>query len=110
MMFHRETSECDADNCTLNCQSTKLIKRKDVNFSYHNNVYIVHVYIVHVYIVHDIKKLLSRKLLDSATNPTGDSAFRSSTENNRPLVITTDANGDSSAKNNLDDKRPKPAM
>ena len=50
---------------------------------------------------------------DSATNPTGDSASRSSTENNCPLAVTTDANGDSSnspAKNNLDDKRPKPAM
>ena len=50
---------------------------------------------------------------DSATNPTGDSASRSSTENNQPLAVTTDANGDSlnsSAKNNLDDKRPEPAM
>ena len=42
----------------------------------------------------------------SATNPTGDSASRSSAESNKSPV-TTDANGDSSnssAKNNLDAK------
>ena len=38
LLFHCVMSECDDDNCTLNCQSTKSIKSKNVNFSYHNNV------------------------------------------------------------------------